>query len=58
VWNHPKYEPLRSLFLAFLAVVESADFLFLLRETDPTKGNLSVYLSKLEEAGYVSIDKT
>jgi len=58
VWNHPSHEPSRSLFLAILAAVESAAFLFLLCETDPTKGNLSVYLSKLEEAGYVSIDKT
>ena len=41
-----------------LSVVESADFLFLQRETGLTKGNLSFHLSKLEEAGYVSIEKT
>jgi DNA-binding MarR family transcriptional regulator len=38
--------------------VASADFLFLQRETGLTKGNLSAHLSKLEEAGYVKIEKT
>ena len=38
--------------------MESADFLYLQRETGLTKGNLSVHLSKLEEAGYVNIEKT
>ena len=52
------HEPSRSSILAILASVESADFLYLQRETDLTKGNLSVHLSKLEEAGYVNIEKT
>jgi DNA-binding MarR family transcriptional regulator len=52
------HEPSRSIILAILATVESADFLYLQRETGLTKGNLSVHLSKLEEAGYVSIEKT
>ncbi len=52
------HEPSRSIILAILAAVESADFLYLQREAGLTKGNLSVHLSKLEEAGYVSIDKT
>jgi DNA-binding MarR family transcriptional regulator len=38
--------------------VQSADFLFLQRETGLTKGNLSAHLSKLEEVGYVKIEKT
>ena len=33
-------------------------FLIPQRETGLTKGNLSAYLSKLEEAGYVRIEKT
>ena len=37
---------------------ESADFLYLQRETELTKGNLSVNLSKLEEVGYIQIEKT
>jgi DNA-binding transcriptional ArsR family regulator len=52
------HEPSRTIIVAILAAVESADFLYLQRETGLTKGNLSVHLSKLEEAGYVSIEKT
>jgi DNA-binding MarR family transcriptional regulator len=52
------HEPSRSVILAVLAAVESADFLYLQRETGLTKGNLSVHLSKLEDAGYISIEKT
>ena len=52
------HEPSRSIILAILSAVESADFLYLQRETGLTKGNLSVHLSKLEEAGYVGIEKT
>jgi len=52
------HEPSRSVILAVLAAVQSADFLYLQRETGLTKGNLSVHLSKLEEAGYIVIEKT
>jgi len=43
--------------MAYLYVVESADFLFLVRQTGMTWGNLSAHLSKLEAAGYVVIEK-
>jgi DNA-binding MarR family transcriptional regulator len=56
--NRLIHEPSRSVILAILAVVESADFLYLQRETGLTKGNLSVHLSKLEEAGFIKIEKT
>ena len=52
------HEPARLLIVTILSTVESADFLFLQRETDLTKGNLSAHLSKLEDAGYVNIEKT
>ena len=52
------HEPARLLIVTILASVVSADFLFLQREAGLTKGNLSAYLSKLEEAGYVRIEKT
>jgi DNA-binding transcriptional ArsR family regulator len=52
------HEPARLLIVTILASVASADFLFLQRETGLTKGNLSAHLSKLEEAGYVKIEKT
>ncbi|MCB0112784.1 MAG: transcriptional regulator [Caldilineaceae bacterium] len=51
------HEPARLLIVSYLALVEEADFLFLLHETDLTRGNLSSHLSKLEEAGYVEIEK-
>ena len=52
------HEPARLLILTILSPVASADFLFLQRETGLTKGNLSAHLSKLEEAGYIKIEKT
>lgn len=52
------HEPARLLILTILSPVASADFLFLQRETGLTKGNLSAHLSKLEEAGYIRIEKT
>src|SRR5574342_379741 len=52
------HEPARLLIVTILSTVEGADFLFLQRETGRTKGNLSAHLSKLEEAGYVQIEKT
>ena len=52
------HEPARLMVVAILSAVESADFLYLQRETGLTKGNLSAHLSKLEEAGYVKIEKT
>jgi DNA-binding MarR family transcriptional regulator len=51
------HEPARLMILAYLYVVESADFLFLMRQTGLTRGNLSSHLSKLEAAGYVAIEK-
>ena len=52
------HEPARLLIVSILAAVEKADFVFLQRESGLTKGNLSAHLSRLEEAGYVKIEKT
>jgi DNA-binding MarR family transcriptional regulator len=52
------HEPARRVIMTILYAADSADFLFLLRETGLTKGNLSSHLSKLEAAGYVHIEKT
>lgn len=52
------HEPARLMIVAVLSAVEEADFLFLLNATSLTKGNLSAHLSRLEEAGYVEIEKT
>jgi len=52
------HEPARLMIAATLYVVKEADFLYLQGQTDLTKGNLSSHLAKLEEAGYVEIEKT
>ena len=51
------HEPARLSIMAHLYVVESADFLFMMRQTGLTFGNLSAHMSKLEEAGYIKIVK-
>ncbi len=51
------HEPSRLHILTVLSVIEGADFLFLMRQTGLTKGNLSSHLSKLETASYVEIQK-
>lgn len=52
------HEPARLMITTILHAVESADFLYLKRETGLTRGNLSSHLSRLEEAGYIEIEKT
>jgi len=51
------HEPARLAVMALLYVVESADFIFLMNQTNLTWGNLSAHMSKLEEAGYIDIEK-
>jgi DNA-binding transcriptional ArsR family regulator len=52
------HEPARLQIVALLAGVQEADFLWVQRESGLTKGNLSSHLTRLEEAGYVRIEKT
>ena len=52
------HQPARTMIIAILYNLESADFLFLQREVGLTKGNLSAHLTKLEEAGYIQIEKS
>ena len=51
------HEPARLNIMTHLYVVESADFLFMMRQTGLTFGNLSAHMSKLEAAGYIEIIK-
>ncbi len=51
------HEPARLMIMAYLYVVESADFTFLMRQTGLTWGNLSSHMSKLEAAGYIEVEK-
>jgi DNA-binding transcriptional ArsR family regulator len=51
------HEPARLAILTVLSACSSADFTFLQTTTGLSKGNLSVQLTRLEEAGLVSIKK-
>jgi DNA-binding MarR family transcriptional regulator len=51
------HSPARLMVMTYLYVVESADFVFMMQLTGLTWGNLSTHLSKLEEAGYVALEK-
>ena len=52
------HEPARLRILALLAMVESADFMYLLRRTGLSRGNLSVQMSRLTDAGIVELERT
>ncbi len=52
------HSQLRLSIMSLLIGVKSATFSFLLEKTGATRGNISVQLKKLEEAGYITIDKS
>ncbi len=52
------HELVRLRLLVFLSVLKKADFVFLLRQTGLSRGNLSVQMTKLSEAGLVRIEKS
>jgi len=52
------HEPARLTLMAVLYVIDCADFTFLMNQTGMTWGNLSAHMSKLEEAGYLEVEKT
>jgi len=51
------HEPARLKTLVELAAVKKADFTWLLNQTGLTRGNLSVQMSNLAEAGVIRIIK-
>jgi DNA-binding MarR family transcriptional regulator len=51
------HEPARLQIVALLYVLESADFVFISQQTGFTWGNLSAHVTKLEEGGYVTVEK-
>jgi DNA-binding transcriptional ArsR family regulator len=56
--NHLIHEPARLAIMSLLYVVKSADFIFVMNQTNLTWGNLSAHMSKLEEAEYLAVEKT
>jgi DNA-binding MarR family transcriptional regulator len=51
------HNQLRLAVVSLLMTVESAEFNTLLERTGATRGNLSVQLTKLKEAGYITVKK-
>ena len=51
------HEPSRYEIMSVLYVVEDTDFVFLLRHTGFSGGNLSTHLKKLHSAGFITINK-
>jgi DNA-binding MarR family transcriptional regulator len=52
------HSQLRLAVMSVLISVESAEFTFLLDKTGATRGNLSVQITKLSEAGYIEVNKS
>jgi DNA-binding MarR family transcriptional regulator len=52
------HSQLRLAVMSLLLSVEEADFVFLKEQTGATAGNLSVQIDKLNEAGYIKVQKT
>jgi DNA-binding PadR family transcriptional regulator len=52
------HSQLRLAITSLLISVDSAEFTFIKEKTNSTAGNLSVQLDKLQEAGYISIEKS
>jgi len=52
------HSQLRLAIVSVLISVESAEFNYLLDKTGATRGNLSVQITRLNEAGYVDVTKS
>lgn len=58
VINPLLHNELRLKIMVALDSLESADFMYLCQITDSTRGNLSVQITTLKEAGYLEVSKT
>ncbi len=52
------HSQLRLSVMSLLISLESAEFSYLLEQTKASKGNLSIQLNKLKDAGYIKIRKS
>ncbi|MBK9760096.1 MAG: transcriptional regulator [Flavobacteriales bacterium] len=52
------HNQLRLAVVSLLVSLEEADFTFILEKTGATRGNLSVQITNLQEAGYLKVTKT
>ena len=52
------HSQLRLQIMSLLIGIESAEFTYLLEETGATRGNISVQITKLKDAGYIDVKKS
>ena len=52
------HNQLRLSIMSLLISVDSAEFSYLLEKTGASRGNLSVQINKLKEAGYITVKKS
>lgn len=52
------HSQLRLQIMSLLISVETAGFTYLLEETGATRGNISVQVTKLKDAGYIEVKKS
>ncbi len=52
------HSQLRLQIISLLISVENAEFSYLAEQTGATKGNISVQLTKLKNAGYIEVHKS
>ena len=58
VINPLLHSELRLKIMVALDSLESADFMYLCQITDSTRGNVSVQITTLKEAGYLDVSKS
>lgn len=51
------HSELRLAIMSILLGVESADFIYIRKQTGATAGNLSVQIDKLQTANYIAVEK-
>jgi DNA-binding transcriptional ArsR family regulator len=49
---------LRLAIMSFLVVTQEAEFNVLKEKTSATAGNLSIQIGKLQDAGYITVEKS
>lgn len=52
------HSQLRLAVISLLIGLKSAEFVFIKQKTSATAGNLSVQIGKLENAGYIKVEKS
>ena len=52
------HSQLRLSIVSILMSVDEANFTFVKEETQATSGNLSIQIKKLQDAGYIKVNKT